>query len=104
MSDFMDDPKAELKDAGTAKQLAEAVDAITADLMRNSAKYPSTVRDLPKLVAAMEKSIKAENYRDAAFHAGLVDQQIEAWKPTEESAQEAKLLVRRRIRVLAKVI
>ena len=104
MTDFMDDPKAELKDAGTAKQIAEAIDAITADLIRNSAKYPSTVRDLPKLISAMEKSIKAENYRDAAFHANLIEQQIEAWKPTEEPSQEAKLLVRRRIRVLAKVI
>ncbi|MGH7327221.1 MAG: hypothetical protein ACREJX_02610, partial [Polyangiaceae bacterium] len=72
MNDFMDDPKAELKDAATAKQVAQAVDAITADLIRNSAKYPLAVRDLPKLVSAMEKSIKAENYRDAAFHAGLI--------------------------------
>lgn len=104
MKDFSDDPKAELQDVGTAKQVAESVDAITADLIRNSAKYPSTVRDLPRLVSAMEKAIKGGNFKDAAFHASLVEQQIESWKPADEPAQEAKLIVRRRIRVLAKVL
>ena len=104
MGDFIDDPKAELSDAATAKQVADAVNAITGDLIRNSAKYPSGVRDLPRLVSAMEKSIKAGNFKDAVFHAKLVDEQIEAWKPTDEPAQEAKLILRRRVRVLAKAI
>jgi hypothetical protein len=104
VSDFADDPQAELHDVGAAKDVSNAVDAITADLIRNAAKYPSAVRDLPKLVAAMEKAIKSQNLRDAAFHANLVEQQMEAYKPTEEPAQEAKLIVRRRVRVLSKVV
>ena len=101
---FMDDPIAELRDAGEAKQVAEAVNAITADLIRNAAKYPAQVRDLPRLVTAMEKSIKAENYKDALQRATQLEKTIEAFTPDNEPAQEAKLVLRHRLLVLAKIM
>ncbi|MGH7715506.1 MAG: hypothetical protein ACREML_05860 [Vulcanimicrobiaceae bacterium] len=103
MDQFMDDPIAELRDAGEAKKAADAVNAITADLIRNAAKYPAQVRDLPRLVTAMEKSIKTENYKDALLRAQQIDKHLEAFTPGEEPAQEAKLLLRHRLLVLAKL-
>lgn len=99
-----EDPKAELEDAAAAKQVGEAIDAITADLIRHSAKYPASVRELPRLVASMEKLIKGGKYREAALEAGRIEEQMESYKPTDEPAQEAKLIVRRRVRVLAKLV
>jgi hypothetical protein len=103
MSDFMDDPIAELRDAGEAKKVANAVNAITADLIRNAAKYPAQVRDLPRLVTAMEKSIKTENYKDALLRGQQIDKHLEAFTPGEEPSQEAKLTVRHRLLILTKL-
>ncbi|HEY1727285.1 MAG TPA: hypothetical protein VGG22_02765 [Candidatus Baltobacteraceae bacterium] len=101
---FMDDPIAELRDAAEAKQVAEAVNAITADLIRNAAKYPAQVRDLPRLVTAMEKSIKSENYKDALTRGQQLDKHLESFTPADEPAREAKLVLRHRLLVLAKIM
>lgn len=98
-----DDPIAELQDAETGKKMREAIDAVTADLLRNSARYPASLRDLPRLATAMEKSVKAGNYKDAIMRAGQLEKHIEPYAPTDEPAQEAKLTIRHRIRVLAKI-
>jgi len=102
-SRFMDDPIAELRDAGSAKRVAEAVNAITADLIRNAAKYPAQVRDLPRLVTALEKSVKTENYKDAIMRASQIDKQMDAFTPSDEPGQEAKLVLRHRLLVIAKL-
>jgi len=104
MNNFMDDPIAELRDAGGAKQVADAVNAITADLIRNGSKYPAQVRDLPRLVTALEKSVKSENYKDALMRAQQIDKHLEAFTPDNEPAQEAKLVIRHRLLVLAKIM
>ena len=104
MGAFMeDDPIAELRDADSAKKVREAVDAITADLLRHAKDYPAQVRDLPRLATAMEKSIKAENFKDAIMRAGQLDKHIEVYMPRDEPAQEAKLTLRHRVRVIAKL-
>lgn len=99
----MDDPIAELKDAGEAKQVEDAINTITGDLIRHSKDYPASVRDLPRLATAMERSIKAGNYKDAIMRAGQLDKHIEAYAPTEEPAQEAKLVIRHRLLIVAKL-
>ena len=99
----MDDPIAELQDAGEAKKVQDAINTITGDLIRNSNAYPSIVRDLPRIATAMEKSIKGGNYKDAISRARQLDQHIEAFAPVEESAQEAKLVMRHRLLVIAKL-
>jgi hypothetical protein len=103
MDQFMDDPIAELRDAGEAKKVANAVNAITADLIRNAAKYPAQVRDLPRLVAAMEKSIKSENYKDALMRGQQIDKHLEVFTPGDEPSQEAKLTLRHRLLILNKL-
>lgn len=104
MDAFMeDDPIAELQDAAAAKQMREAVDAITADLIRNSKNYPAQVRDLPRLATAMEKSLKDGNYKDAITRAGQLDKHVEVYAPSDEPAKEAKLTLMHRIRVIAKI-
>lgn len=99
----MDDPIAELKDAAEAKQVQDAIDTITGDLIRHAKTYPASVRDLPRLASQMEKSIKTENYRDAIMRAGQLEKHIEAYAPAEEQAQEAKLVIRHRLLVVAKL-
>jgi hypothetical protein len=104
MGTFMeDDPIGELKDAGAAQQVREAIDAITGDLIRNSKKYPAQVRDLPRLATAMEKSVKDGNYRDAIMRAGQLDKHVEVYAPIDEPAKEAKLTLLHRLRVIAKI-
>ena len=98
-----DDPIAELQDAATAAGVKSAIDAVSADLIRNSKDYPAMVRDLPRLAHAMEKSVKAGNYKDAIMRAGQLEKHIEAYIPRDEPAQEAKLTLRHRVRVLAKI-
>jgi len=99
----MDDPIAELKDAKEAKTVEDAINTITGDLIRNSKSYPAGVRDLPRLASSMEKSIKAENYREALTRAGQLEKHIESYAPVEENAKEAKLALRHRLLVLAKL-
>ena len=98
-----DDPIAELKDAAAAKQVREAIDGITADLIRNSKKYPAQVRDLPRLATAVEKSVKDGNYRDAITRGGQLEKIVEVYSPTDEPAKEAKLTLLHRLRVIAKI-
>ena len=98
-----DDPIAELKDAGAAKQVREAIDAVTADLIRNSKNYPAQVRDMPRLATAMEKSVKDGNYREAITRAGQLEKHVEAYVPSDEPAKEAKLTLMHRIRVIIKI-
>lgn len=98
-----DDPIGELQDAEEAKKVKAAIDAITADLLRHSKDYPAQVRDLPRLATAMEKSIKAGNFRDAIMRAGQLDKHVESYLPHDEPAQEAKLTLRHRVRVVAKI-
>jgi hypothetical protein len=103
MSAFMDDPIAELRDAAEGKKVEEAINAITADLIRNAKKYPAQVRDLPRLITAMERSVKTENYKEALTRAGQIEKHLESYAPTDEPSQEAKLVVRHRLLVLAKL-
>ena len=98
-----DDPIAELRDAEAAKDMSQAIDAITGDLIRNAAKYPASVRDLPRLMTAMEKSIKTENFRDAIMRATQLDKIVDAFTPTEEPSQEAKLRLKHRLRIVSKL-
>ncbi|MGH7660734.1 MAG: hypothetical protein ACRENA_07445 [Vulcanimicrobiaceae bacterium] len=104
MGAFMeDDPIAELQDAGAARQVREAIDAITADLIRNSKTYPAQVRDIPRLATSMEKSVKDGKYRDAIMRAGQLDKHVESYIPSDEPAKEAKLTMMHRLRIIAKI-
>ena len=98
-----DDPIGELKDAAAAKHVREAIDGITADLIRNSKNYPAQVRDLPRLATAVEKSVKDGNYREAITRAGQLDKIVEVYSPSDEPAKEAKLTLLHRLRVIAKI-
>ena len=103
MAEFMDDPIAELKDAHAAKAVEDAINTITGDLIRNSKSYPASVRDVPRLATAMERSVKSENYKDALQRAAQLEKTIESYVPGEEHAKEAKLAIRHRLLVLAKL-
>ena len=103
MSDFIGDPIAELRDAQQAKETENAINTITGDLIRNAKSYPGGVRDVPRLATAMEKSIKTENYKEALMRAGQLEKYLESYMPVEENAKEAKLTIRHRLLVLAKL-
>ena len=97
------DPKAELASAETAAEVAKAIDAMSADLIRNVAKYPALLHDVPHLATAMEKSIKHGHLADAKMRANQLDKHLEVYSPTETPAQEAKFTLRKRVRLLAKI-
>ncbi|MBV8600213.1 MAG: hypothetical protein JO359_01480 [Candidatus Eremiobacteraeota bacterium] len=103
MHAFMDDPTSELHDQQAAREVAAAIDAISADILKNTPQLYASgnpLHDIPHLANAMEKSIQRGKFEDARIRATTLEKYIESYSPVDEPAQEAKYLLRHRVRLL----
>ena len=92
------------EDPRTAREVADAINVVTADILKNTPRtYPMghPVDDLPRATTEIERALKRGRLEDAKRRAESVAKYIELYTPTEEDAVAAKNVLVRRIHDLA---
>ena len=90
----------DLSDPAIARAVADAINVVTADILRNTPKvYPKghPVDDLPSVPLEMERSLKRGRIEDARNRAALAEKYLEVFSPTEDGSVAAKSVLARRL-------
>lgn len=91
------------EDPRTAREVADAINVVTADILKNTPRqYPMghPVDDLPRAATEIERALKRGRLDDAKRRAGVVAKYFDLYTPTEENAVAAKSVLARRIHEL----
>jgi hypothetical protein len=94
------DTSPDFNDPQAAKEVAEAINVMTADILKNTPKlYPKghPVDDLPSAGTEIERHLKRGKIAEAKRRAGIAEKYLEMYSPSEEAPVAAKKIIAKRI-------